>query len=499
MPVFRFLARRSVAALTVLALAIAGGYLLLGRSSAEAAILTVTRADVPTEVAATGSVVAASSADLGFAAGGRIQGTYAKVGAHVAAGTVLAEIENADQAAEVARKRAALKEAQARLASLMAGMRPEEVAIDEAAVASAESALAQSIKSAYVAADDAVRNRSDVIFVTPRSMPRVISLSLPAALEDTLERERAVLNQTLGDWQRSLSSLASDTAAAAAERAAADLAYIETFLDHVNTALSRASSGQISQATIGTYETSVAAGRTSVAAAAADLATKVSALASAEKVLTLAKAGPTSADLTAEQAAVAAALADLENARAALGKTQVVAPFDGIVTRMDAKTGEVVSSSASAISMQSDALYQVEVYIPEVSIAGVTPGDLATTTLDAYGSAAAFAARVVLVDPAETLKDGVPTYKTTLAFAEQDSRVRSGMTADVRITTGVLPGAIVLPEGAVARDAGGAYVSVLSGKKAERRAVVTGAVPSLGTVEVVSGLESGETILLTPQ
>ena len=483
MRIFPFIARWKVPILVALALSAAGGYFLFGQGSAQAATFTITRADVPTEVSVAGSVIAASSADLGFSASGRIQGTYARVGAHVGAGTVLAQIENGDQVAVVAQKQAALAEAQAKLASGVAGTRPEEVAV-------AESALEAAIRSAYATADDAVHNRADVIFNTPENNPQLIFPN-HASLKETVEGERLALNQTLQDWQDSLATLGSANVAVEAQVARANLTVIATFLANANTALSEALPDQASAQTIAADASLIAAGRTNVSAAATTLAQAATGLA-------LKRAGGAVEDIAAQEAMVAGARADLASARASLGKTLVVAPFSGVVTRMDAKAGEIVSPSTSEISMQSDGAYEVEVFVTEVSIAGVAPGNPATTTLDAYGPTVPFAASVILVDPAETMKNGVPTYKTTLIFSGNDSRIRSGMTANVLIITGVLPNAVVIPSGAIGHDAAGTFVTVLVGKKREHRAVVTGSSPALGRIEITSGLESGEVIALAP-
>ncbi len=486
MRIIEFLKRRKVPALIALALVVVGGYVVLGKGDSSAATLAVTRTNVPIEVSVAGSVTAASSADLGFSASGRIQGTYARVGARVGAGAVLAEIENGDQVASVAQKQAALREAEAILASLERGTRPEELA-------TAEAALVAAIRSAYVAADDAVHNRADALFTHPESSPQFVYAHF-AGLKDTLESERRALNPLFADWQASLPSLTNATAASAAVKAQANLALIETFLDNANLGLSQALPDQATSATLAADASLLATGRTNVANAAA-------ALAAAAGEAALKQAGSTSEDISGQRASVAAAAADVANARAALGKTLVVAPFAGVVTRMDAKAGEIVSPGTSEISMQSAGLYQIEVFVPEVSIAGVTPGNSATTTLDAYGPSIPFAASVIAVDPAETMKNGVPTYKTTLIFTGADPRIRSGMTANVVITTGTLPDAIVIPEGAVGHDAPGTFVTVLTGKKhktREYRQVTTGSHPALGRVEITSGLSEGEVIALAP-
>jgi len=165
---------------------------------------------------------------------------------------------------------------------------------------------------------------------------------------------------------------------------------------------------------------------------------------------------------------------------------------------MDAKVGEIISPTTPLISMQSDGVFQIETYVPEVSIAQVAVGNPATTTLDAYGSAIEFLATVVAVDPAETVKDGVPTYKTTLSFLAADPRIRSGMTANVVMETGVLHSAVVIPAGAIGTKNGATYVSVLARGAVVSRAVTTGPSPALGQAHVLSGLTAGDVILLAP-
>lgn len=149
--------------------------------------------------------------------------------------------------------------------------------------------------------------------------------------------------------------------------------------------------------------------------------------------------------------------------------------------------------------MQSDGIFEIETYIPEVNIAHIAPGNPATTTLDTYGSAVAFSAKVVSVDPAETIKDGVSTYRTRLAFLAADPRIRSGMTANVVIVTGVLRDAVVIPIGAVGMKGDVPYVSVVEEGRTVPRTIVTGHSPALGQIEVVSGLSAGDVVLLSPE
>src|SRR4051812_17503093 len=113
-----------------------GYYLFFGGSSDLGSSITVSTGDFRQQVAVSGTVIAANAVNLGFAQSGRIASTRVAVGERVGAGEVLAETENGDLRAAVVQKQAALAAAEANLASVTAGTRPEQVVIDQAAVAS---------------------------------------------------------------------------------------------------------------------------------------------------------------------------------------------------------------------------------------------------------------------------------------------------------------------------------------------------------------------------
>lgn len=462
-----------------------GGYFYLGNGNGSDGKMTISRGDFMRQINISGSVVAAKNVDLGFAESGRIAGVYAKVGQKVYTGTVLAETENGDLVAS-------LSKAKADLDALLSGTRPEEIAVASVSVANAEVALIDSIRSAYTTSDDAVHNKADLFFINPRTDPKLSFIVSNVSLKYAIESDRVRVESSLLKWAFLAANLTSANVSVYAKQAQSYLAQITNFLANSNLALNQGVPDSTTTAsTISSYATTLATARTSVNSAVASLTNAMSALDSALKNLELKNAGSTGDAITAQRAIVA-------NAQSALAKTYVVAPFSGVITKMDAKVGASASPTESLISMQSDGIFQIETFVPEVAIADVAVGNDATITLDSYDSSIEFGAKVVAVDPAETMKDGVPAYKTTLSFLKADSRIRSGMTANVVITTGVLNNAIVIPAGAIVDKSGIKYVSVFSGEKTITREVITGTAPALGQIEILSGLSDEDIILLTP-
>jgi macrolide-specific efflux system membrane fusion protein len=170
-----------------------------------------------------------------------------------------------------------------------------------------------------------------------------------------------------------------------------------------------------------------------------------------------------------------------------------------VVTQQDAKVGQIVSANTVVMRLISDAKFTIETYVPEINIKEVQVGNIAKVTLDAYGDDQIFDAKVVSIDPGETIRDGVSTYKVLFEFVTEDSRLKSGMTANVVITTETKQGALLIPQEAIIRRNGFSYVNVMVGKQKVEKQVTTGSTASNGYIEIVSGLSEGEVVIKNAQ
>lgn len=491
-----------------------GAFLISWNGNEKKSLLTVARGSFVQKVSVSGKVVAARNVDLGFSQGGRVASVYVKAGDTMQAGMALAELENGELRATVAQKQAALEREQVSLALLKEGTRPEEIDVarsevmrDETALAQKRSELVEAVKGAFTASDDAIRNKLDQFVGEPRTNPQLNFIVNDAQLETKVENARKAVEEILAIWQVNVNGLTADAALpGAVSEAQYNLSQVSLLLADASAALNKAvPTGSNTQAVIDGYKTDIAAARSSVNAAASALATAITAERSAVTALEISKrglalkeSGTRASEIAAQEANVKASQADLDNARAQLEKTIVRAPFSGIVTKMDLKAGSIASANTSYVSMMSSGAFEVESFVPEVNIALIEVGDPANVTLDAYGAGVVFTARIVSIDPAETIRDGVSTYKTRLQFEKQDGRIKSGMTANVVITTDVRDDVISIPRGIVSERDGKKYVRVMAGKEIEEREVTTGAVSNLGNIEIVSGLSEGEQMVISP-
>ena len=133
--------------------------------------------------------------------------------------------------------------------------------------------------------------------------------------------------------------------------------------------------------------------------------------------------------------------------------------------------------------------------MPEADIAKVAVGNGSLVTLDAYGRDVVFEAKVVAVDPAETIVDGVATYKVTFQFVKNDERVKSGMTANIDIKSASRENVIAVPQRAIIRKNGDQFVRIADGESFREVKVETGLRGSDGNIEIISGINEGDKVI----
>ena len=249
--------------------------------------------------------------------------------------------------------------------------------------------------------------------------------------------------------------------------------------------------------------------RASISLASSNLSTvtnqyqsALSSLNIANSQLTLIKTGATNYQLQAEEATVEQAQANVDSAKAKLAKSIIVSPIKGVITNINAKVGQTIQSGVMAISVISYGEYDVESFVPEADIAKIKIGNIATTTLDAYGSDTFFETQVVKIDPGETVIENVPTYKVTLKFASSsDNRIKSGMTSNLDILTGQKADVLAVPSRSVYSIDSQKYVKLVDLKNPKNiieTKIETGMRGVDGYVEIISGLKVGDKIVASP-
>jgi HlyD family secretion protein len=536
--------------LIVIIAAAAGGYFYFTKKPASTyEYTTVGRGNVIQEVSVTGNVKPAETVDLAFEKTAKITKASVKVGDKVKAGQVLATLESRDITAQLIQAQAGVQAQQANLDELKKGTRPEELQVAQAAVSNAQKALTDAQNSLATAKNSADANLQSAYNSGLNSAAKSANVALNSLFTLTdiqydhfagydqnsanLESAKGsavfallgatgagratndALNQLDGGAKASVQTAQANPTPDNINKALGDIANalqkVQDALSAVpiTSALSSTDTLNLSTEksninaeiiTIAGKQQAIdvqkAANKTSIASADSAVTTAQNTLASAQANLTLKQAGSTPEQIAAQEAQVRQAVGNLQNIQSQLAKTVITAPVDGTITQQDAKVGEMATPNKIIISIISTAKFEIEANVPEADIAKVKVGDTANITLDAYGNDVIFPATVISIDPAETIVEGVATYKTKFQFVNEDGRIKPGMTANIDIMTDKRDNALAIPQRAVITKGTDKFVLLDTGKpQPEEVKVETGLKGSDGNIEIVSGLKEGDKIV----
>lgn len=477
-------------------------------------LYAVTKKDVVSTVSVTGTTKPVQSVELSFDVTGRIVFSPYKVGINVNRGAILAQLNRSELESDLLEAQATIAKEEARLNELLRGSREEDVRVAEAKVVQAESALDESESSyrdaardAYVKSDDAVRGRMDQFFLTPRTNPRVFFYIPDAQLKVNLEAGRVGIEKELEDWRESVLDSAKQVSIKEMNQKAEEyLASVQQLLDYAARALNDSRPDQnVSQTSLDAWKASLSIARVNVSGAETALRVSSANLAEAQTLLVLrreesllTKAGSSLEEIQAQRAILGSARAREGSVEAQLQRLTVRAPFAGVVTRQEAKVGEIASAGTPLITIMSDDEFEIESRVPEVDIASVKKGNVVRVTFDALRDEE-FEAVLDYIEPAETQVQGVSYYKIIAFLTDKpkDFDLKSGLTVNLDIEVSRVDNVLAVPVYAVHEGEDGSYVNVVSVEKAvTSRTVELGERGSDGYVEVRSGLEEGDVILL---
>ncbi len=180
--------------------------------------------------------------------------------------------------------------------------------------------------------------------------------------------------------------------------------------------------------------------------------------------------------------------------------TPLIAPIDGTIIVRAVEPGQTVSAD-DAVVVISDRLI-IDAQVNETDIGFVKVGQLSTIVLDSYPDRS-FTGSVDHIAYEAVLEQNVNIYHVDVLPSEVDPLFRSGMTAQVMIRAGENQKALILPQEAtyscppeVNGEPGNFCVAIQMKKgKPVWKEIKTG-LSSDGFVEIVSGLEEGDTVLL---
>ncbi len=345
-------------------------------------------------VSVTGEVVPTVWTVLSARTGGTVQEVLVEPDDEIAEGDVVIRLDDTDAQLAVRQAEVAVEIAQAQLALLKTGPRPEEIAVAQRQIEAAQTVISQTIAQR----EQLTIGATEAEIATAEAEVAAAELARKAA-EDRYDQIRGKIH----GWIEEEAILQLHAAEQALEAA------------HSWQAQVRSSAwAQIRSA--------------DAAIQAAEVQQRI-----AQAQLDLLKAGAIAEEIAVSEIAVSQAEAALETARAALERYEIRAPLAGTIGAVNARAGEMVAPGQPLIILGDLTTLRVETTdLDEIDVARVMVGQQADVTFDALPERF-FAGRIVRISPMAEPGTGGINYTVVVELDELDPVIRWGMTAFVDI------------------------------------------------------------------
>ena len=463
---------------------------------------TAARVNLYQSVRATGQVVSKTDLDLSFNKSGIVKAVKVAVGDTVAAGQILATLDQSEAFAKVTSAKGALLSAQARYTKTIQGTSSEAVALAMVILKNAQTDLAnvKNTQSVLVAnAYQNLLNSSIQAFTTSTSNTQ----TAPVLSGTYTGNKEGVIALSL--YQSGNGSYFTTTGLVAASGIASALNPQPIGDSGLFITFPNASNDQ-NHWTIPIPNTQANDYLVNFNAYQTALKTQTNALSSAQALvdqkqaeLDVQKAAARQPDIDIANADVISAQGALESAQAGYEDTMIRTPASGTVTRVDVKYGELADALKSVMTVEDVSNLYIEALINEANISLLKTGQNVDVTFDAFGKDKKFTGVVVQIDPSAQVNNGVVNYKIKVSLNEKDVTVRPGMNANINVLAGEKDQVVAVPSVAIIKKDGKSFVNIVKNDASdisEQREVTTGFVGDNNLVEVLSGLSENEKVVL---
>ena len=169
--------------------------------------------------------------------------------------------------------------------------------------------------------------------------------------------------------------------------------------------------------------------------------------------------------------------------------------LDGTVDDFDLEEGDTITSESTGITVEDESGYIVEIDLDEIDAPMVEEGMESTVALDAFPDNN-YTGEVSHIERGTKRDNGSVVVPAEISIAENDERFRSGYSADVDIIIESREDVLMVPITAVYEREGQEYVVTVDEEYNPQPAEVETGLSDDINVEITSGLEAGQRILI---
>jgi membrane fusion protein, multidrug efflux system len=182
--------------------------------------------------------------------------------------------------------------------------------------------------------------------------------------------------------------------------------------------------------------------------------------------------------------------AELQLNQAQLDKTEVRAPFDGVLGLREVSEGGYISPQSPIATLQDISPIKIDFTIPERHAARVRPGS--ELVFRVAGRTETFRGRVYAIEP--RIDENTRSLLVRATSPNTDYALFPGAFADVELVIEEHENVLAVPNMAVIPELQGRKVFIVRNGRVEQRSVETG-IRTPTTVQILSGISPQDTVL----
>ena len=448
----------------------------------------VKRGNVASTVSATGNIEPEAEVSLLFRGAGPVARVLVAEGDAVKDGQLLAELETTDQTLALAQSKVAQEISEAQLKKLEAPPDAMDVAAAQAAVEVAQAGVAsaeasqEGARSALVSAQASYSDLVDDV----TDVQRTINTSQVRQAETNLKQAQQRYDKIKEQPDAGMMPQAVELEQATINYEVAKAQVAKTEEPATQAAIAQALN-QIAQAT-----NQIAQAQSAFRQAQAQV---VNAQNSLDNLLD----GPKAEDIQIARAQVKQAQLNQLQAENALANSRIVAPFDGVISKVNVKEGEQSANGQPAVVLTDLSIFHMKVLVDEVDVRQVAVGQPVRLSVDALPGVE-ITGTVTQIAPTAANVNNVVAYEVTIVPDATDAPLRAGMSATAIVTTADVDDAILVPNRYISldRDTGKATVYKMVAGKPVLQEVELG-LRNERESQVLAGLQDGDEIALVTQ
>jgi len=184
--------------------------------------------------------------------------------------------------------------------------------------------------------------------------------------------------------------------------------------------------------------------------------------------------------------------AELQLIEAQLLKTEIRAPFSGVIGLRWVSPGSYLSSQTRIASLKDLDPVKLDFTVPEKYSALMKAGDEISFAVEGFERT--FPGTIYAIEP--SVNASTRSLRVRARCPNSDGALIPGVFANVDLVLRSIPDALTVPSIAVIPELGGKKVFVVEGGTAQPRAVETG-IRSETTVEITSGVTEGDAVIIS--